>query len=214
MPIDRRVHFVAVNHVRRAAMASLILVASDSALCGFSTSSRSTANSSPPKRATKSVSRMHNLSRSAAAHSNCGRDCLTLHELRSRAFCIFELRRRQNAEGGPEVLRANAPLIDGHVRIDLGDVDAVDAGLNSDPLDHFRQRVFETGRAQKLLHAHRRGFEDGAPPMRGEDRKRIIELARLFGGLRPHLRLALPSHRAPPKGGTKRKVGGPRMQFL
>ena len=64
--------------------------------------------------------------------------------------------------------------------IDLEDMHAVDAGGLADALDHFRQRLFEIGGPQKLLRARRDRFEDGVPPMRDEDRKRVTELARLL----------------------------------
>jgi hypothetical protein len=49
--------------------------------------------------------------------------------------------------------------------------------------------------------------------MRCEDRKCIIELARRLDRFRPHLRLALLSHRAP-KSGRKRGIRKPRMQLF
>ena len=70
----------------------------------------------------------------------------------------------------------------------------------------FGNDWFEIGRAQKFLRARRYRFEDGVPPMRCEDRKRIIELARLLDRFRPRLRPALLSHRAP-EGGRKAAIG-------
>src|ERR1035437_1444558 len=93
----------------------------------------------------------------------------------------------------------------GRGRIDLEDMHSVDTGGLPYLLDHFRQRLFEVGGAEKFLRAHRHRFEGGVPTMRCEDRKRIIELARRLDRFRPHLRLALPSHRAP-KGGRERGI--------
>jgi len=101
----------------------------------------------------------------------------------------------------------------GRGRIDLENMHSVDAGGLADALDHFRQRLFEIGGAQKFLRAHRYRFEDGVPPMRCEDRERIIELARLLDRFRPRLQLALLNHE-PPEGGRKRGSEKSRIQRL
>ena len=101
----------------------------------------------------------------------------------------------------------------GRGRIDLEDMHPVDAGGPADALDHFRQRLFEIGGAQKFLRALRYRFEDGVPPMRCEDRERVIELVRLPDRFRPHRQLALLSHRAL-EGGKKRDQNNSDVRCL